>query len=170
MRNGVFAIAINAPIRRRRLRYGAKSWGRWRWGGSTARLILPIALRAPVIRPGNVRDCDDCIRSALNDFCAIKTPISLPSWDHIAECVRGITSDKLNLSFAAAERKSANARAPSRPGNISSFVLAVWSPIRKCFSAPNRPSSFLVLPMPFWIIMEFRGLSQPYQIERSEYR
>ena len=104
--------------------------------------MINIAFGPPISRHVKTRACEDCENSNLNDFCAIKTPVSLPSWGHIHECVREITSSNLSLSSAVYGRESAYKCAPLRPGSISICVLAVWAPARKCFpgAQATRPA------------------------------
>ena len=87
-----------------------------------------IAFRFPVIQPGKVRACDDCRHSTLNDFCVVATPISLPSWDHVAECVRRVSHTNSDIHFAVADQWAAYKCEPLRPDHIPLCILAIWNP------------------------------------------
>ena len=89
---------------------------------------INIAFRFPVIQPGKVRACDDCRHSTLNDFCVIATPLSLPSWGHIVECVRRVSPGNFNVSFAVADQWPAYKCEPLHPDNIPLCALAIWNP------------------------------------------
>ena len=94
-----------------------------------------VAFRFPVVQPGKVRAVDDCRHSTLNEYTIINTPISLPSWDHVASCVRRVYSTGVDWNFAVADQWAAYKCEPLLPSHINYCILAVYWPEGKRYVA-----------------------------------
>lgn len=94
-----------------------------RWG-----IPVNIVFRSPVIPHGKTRACDDCNQARVNEFCQITTPISLPNWDHVAECARRVALSHVDWDFAVSDQFAAYKCAPILPDRIKYCDIAIWDP------------------------------------------
>ena len=99
-----------------------------------------IAFRFAVIQPENVRAIDDCKHARINEFCKIRTPISLPSWDHVAECTRMISSANREWGCAVADQHAAYKCEPLMPKHINLRIIAIWNPKSQRYFAFKPPT------------------------------
>ena len=100
----------------------------------TGRLDLPdqphpiIAFRFGVDQSDKLRACDDLKYSKTNEFCAAKTPISLPTWDHIGHMAIDIAPSARPWSFLKTDHAAAYKQLPLRPDRAQYSVISLRDP------------------------------------------
>ena len=74
---------------------------------------------------GKLRACDDLKYGATNLYCAVWTPIKLPTWGHIAQLAASARSAKRAWSFFKTDHESAYRKLPLSPEDqcVSAVVL-----------------------------------------------
>ena len=90
-----------------------------------------IAFRLGVEQADKLRGCDDLKDSLNNTACAVRTPITLPGWDHIAAATRILAGCKCAWSFGKVDHKAAYKALPIKPGDAKYAIIALWGPKRK---------------------------------------
>ena len=63
--------------------------------------------RFPCVQPDKVRLIDDMKHSELNRCCVVATPITLPSWDTLAECILRVLPANREWHFGKVDHKAA---------------------------------------------------------------
>ena len=77
---------------------------------------INIAFRFGVEQGNKLRACDDLKHNWANLACSVWTPITLPTWDHVAQTALNLRSHNLDWEFFKADHASAykNPPAPTR--------------------------------------------------------
>ena len=97
-------------------------------------LLLPtphqpiIAFRFGVDQSDKLRACDDLKYSKTNEFCSVKTPISLPTWDHIGQMATTVADSARPWSFLKTDHAAAYKQLPLRPDQANLAVIALRDP------------------------------------------
>ena len=68
--------------------------------------------------------------SLTNTACAIRTPIPLPGWGHIAAATRILADNRCSWSFGKVDHKAAYNDLPIKPEDSSYAAIALWGPRR----------------------------------------
>ena len=89
-----------------------------------------IAFRFGCEQTDKLRGCGDLKDSLTNTACAIRTPITLPGWDHIAAAARILADRRCSWSFGKVDHKAAYKALPIRPEDSRYAVIALWGPKR----------------------------------------
>ena len=92
-----------------------------------------IAFRFGAQQAGKLRGCDDLRDSLTNTACAVRSPITLPGWDHIAAAARILNTTLCDWSFGKVDHQSAYKALPIRPADINYAVLALWNPLESAW-------------------------------------
>ena len=89
------------------------------------------AFRFGVQQSDKLRGCDDLKDSLTNTACTVRSPITLPGWDHIAASSRILAGQHTAWSFGKVDRKSAYKALPIRPLDAKYAAITLWGPTRK---------------------------------------
>ena len=73
--------------------------------------------------------CDDLKYSKANELCAAKTPISLPTWDHIGQMTISVAPSARQWPFLKTDHTAAYKQLPLRPDNADLAVIALRGPV-----------------------------------------
>lgn len=87
-----------------------------------------IAFRFGVLQSDKLRGCDDLKDSLTNETCYITTPITLPSWDHIASAARILAANKKQWAFGKIDHRDAYKALPLKPSEACFATLALRNP------------------------------------------
>ena len=87
-----------------------------------------IALRVGVEQAGKLRACDDLKHNWANLACSVWTPITLPTWDHIAQSALDLRKRKLDWEFTKEDHASAYKNLPLLPEHARLAFFALRSP------------------------------------------
>ena len=86
------------------------------------------AFRFPVLQAGKIRACDNLKYGCVNPRYAERTPISLPTWDHIGEMCLKIADAEKSWSFSKTDRESAYKNLPPTPDSARLCLIALRNP------------------------------------------
>ena len=81
-----------------------------------------------VVQMGETRAPDDFKYGRVNAFCATRTPIKLPTWDHIGQMCLLIADAGADWSFSNAGQKAAYTNLPLLPSDAQYCFVALRSP------------------------------------------
>ena len=102
-----------------------------------------IAFRFGVQQSDKLRGCDDLRDSLTNTACVVRTPITLPGWDHIAASARILNTTLCEWSFGKVDHKSAYKALPLRAEDSNYAVIALWNPLAKAwYGSKSRTQLF----------------------------
>ena len=90
-----------------------------------------IAFRFGVEQADKLRGCDDLRDSLTNTACTIRTPITLPGWDHIASACRYLRTTQCEWSFGKVDHRAAYKALPLREEDARYAIIALWAPTEK---------------------------------------
>ena len=94
-----------------------------------------IVFRFGSLQADKLRGCDDLRDSMTITACTIRTPITLPGWDHIAAASRILAGTRCSWSFGKVDHKSAYKALPILPRDSRYAVIALWNPDEKRWCA-----------------------------------
>ena len=77
---------------------------------------------------GKLRACDDLRRNLVNLWTSVITPITLPTWDHIAQLRRDAFRTNTKWTFLKADHDSAYKQLPLDPDFAGITVVALRGP------------------------------------------
>ena len=86
------------------------------------------AFRFAVDQSDKLRACDDLKYSKTSEFCAVKTPISLPTWDHNGQMAINVAQSARPWSSLKTDHAAAYKLLPLRPGQARLAVIALRDP------------------------------------------
>ena len=97
------------------------------WMGADS---VNAAFRFAVIQMGKIRACDDLKYGCgcVNVACATRTPISLPTWDHIGQICLYIAKTDQPWSFSKVDRKAAYKNLPLNPDQSAACIATLRNP------------------------------------------
>ena len=87
-----------------------------------------VAFRFAAIQMDKIRACDDFKYGRVNLECAVRTPIKLPTWDHIGQMCLDVDSSDVGWVFFKAGHEAAYKNLPPSPGHTSSCIVALRCP------------------------------------------
>ena len=88
-----------------------------------------IAFRFGVNQTDKLRACDDLKHNEVNLFCAVWTPIKLPTWGHISQMRRNVRSTRRPWEFFKADHEAAYKQLPLMPEHTKLAFVALRDPI-----------------------------------------
>ena len=77
---------------------------------------------------GKLRACDDLRYSTANAYCSVRTPIKLPTWDHLAQMAENVSNSDRKWGFFKADHESAYKMLPLKPGHIKMEIATLRGP------------------------------------------
>ena len=89
---------------------------------------INLAFRFGVSQQDKLRACDDLRHSGTNAACLIRTPNSLPTWDHIAQMALKGAASQPNWSFFKEDHASAYKWLPLLPAHARFATIILRSP------------------------------------------
>ena len=101
-----------------------------------------FCFRIPSGQQDKIRAIDDFKQAEINNFCFIDTPISLPSWDHIARIFIDLGNRSTQWDFGKSDHAHAYKNSPLRPSGAELAYLVLFNPIDKEWY-DWRPSALL---------------------------
>ena len=87
-----------------------------------------IAFRFGVEQADKLRACDDLNHNWVSLACSVWAPITLPTWDHIAQSALDLRKRKLNCEFSKEDHASAYGNLPLLPEHARLAFFALRSP------------------------------------------
>ena len=88
-----------------------------------------IAFRFGAEQADKLRACDDLKHNDVNLYCAVWTPIILPTWGHIAQMCLDIRYTKKPCEFPKSDHEAAYKQLPLRPEHTKLAFVALRDPI-----------------------------------------
>lgn len=89
---------------------------------------INISFRFGVEQSSKLRACDDLKYGTANTYCAVMTPIKLPTWDHIAQMAAIVRPARCAWSFFKADHASAYKQLPLGPSGRPTSAVALREP------------------------------------------
>ena len=89
---------------------------------------INFAFRFPVVQIDKIRCCDDLLHAQTNQFCRIDSPITLPSWDLVAEICLSTKSSGIDWCFGKVDHCSAYKNLPIRPSDQRFSYITIKNP------------------------------------------
>ena len=87
-----------------------------------------FAFRFGVRQMDKLRACDDLRYSTTNAYCSVRTPIKLPTWDHLAQMAANVTKTDRKWGFFKADHESAYKMLPIKPAHIKMALVTLRDP------------------------------------------
>ena len=87
-----------------------------------------IAFRLGVEQGDEIRAGDDTRLNFVNLHCAVRTPIKLPKWGHIAHMCLDIRNFRHTEAFLNSDREAAYKQLPLAPGRATLALVALRGP------------------------------------------
>ena len=101
-----------------------------------------IAFRFGVDQLDKIRSCDDIKYSTTNEYCAVWTPIKLPTWDHIGQMASDVKETNRPWSFLKVDHEAAYKQLPLDPSRAKYALAALLRPTLLTWHA-FRPHALL---------------------------
>ena len=92
-----------------------------------------IAFRFAVAQMDKIRACDDFKYGCINVCCANRTPIKVPTWDHVGQLCLSFRHTDRPWSFFKADHKAAYKNLPLAPEDANGCIVALRSPVDHCW-------------------------------------
>ena len=105
---------------------------------------LPVvnAFRFPVIQGEKVRACDDLKASLTNRACSVLSPITLPTWEHVAQISSELALSRRPLALGKADESDAYKKQPLSPSDATWAVITLYGPDKKWYGFTSRSQIF----------------------------
>ena len=87
-----------------------------------------VAFRFGVSQGKKLRPCGDLRHNLVNSRTAILSPITLPTWDHLAQMGRSVFSSVMDWGFLKGDHASAYKQLPIDPSYANLSVVALRNP------------------------------------------
>ena len=100
------------------------------------------AFRFAVIQGDKIRACDDLKASLTNRSCMVLTPISLPSWEHIAQACLDIAQSNCDWSLGKGDESDAYKKQPLANDDALLAVVTLMGPDGKWYGFIHRSQIF----------------------------
>ena len=81
------------------------------------------AFRIAVVQNEKIRACDDLLASGTNSSCSVLSPITIPSWEHVAQISSELSHRGLDLAFGKGDESDAYKKQPIFPAGAFSAVI-----------------------------------------------
>ena len=101
-----------------------------------------IAFRFGVGQADKLRACDDLKHNEVSLYCAVWTPVKLPTLDHIAQMRLNVRPTKKSCEVLKADHEAACKQLPMRPERTNLAFVAIRDPLTSRRMA-FRPKSLL---------------------------
>ena len=88
-----------------------------------------VAFRFAFLQMDKIRACGDFKYGRLNLACSIRTPITLPTWDHIGQLCLGVLDSDVGWAFFKADHEAAYKNPPLSPDQANRCIAALRSPV-----------------------------------------
>ena len=118
---------------------------------------VSTAFRFGVEQADKLRAFDDPIHNWANIACAVWTPITLPTWDHIAQSALDIRKRRLDWGFPKKIAHQPTKIPPLRPGRAHLAFVALQSPAEVQRYASHLEPSFWAILQQCYIITSSRA-------------
>ena len=103
---------------------------------------LVNAFRFAVIQGEKIRACDDLKASLTNRACQVITPISLPSWEHLAQACLLISNSAHDWSLGKGDESDAYKKQPLAPSDALLAVTTLMGPDGRWYGFIPRSQIF----------------------------
>ena len=100
------------------------------------------AFRFPVIQGEKIRACDDLKASLTNRACSVLSPITLPTWEHIAQISSELALSRRAIALGKADESDAYKKQPLSPSDATSAVITLYGPDKKWYGFISRSQIF----------------------------
>ena len=100
------------------------------------------AFRFAVVQGPKVRACGDLKASLTNSSCTVLTPISLPSWEHLAQACLHIANSGVDWSLGKGDESDAYKKQPLSPADSLLAVTTLMGPDGKWYGFVPRSQIF----------------------------
>ena len=100
------------------------------------------AFRFAVIQGEKIRACDDLKASLTNRACQVITPISLPSWEHLAQACLLISNSAHDWSLGKGDESDAYKKQPLSPSDALLAVTTLMGPDGRWYGFIPRSQIF----------------------------
>ena len=99
-----------------------------------------IDIRFGADQPDMLRACGDLEYRKTNEFCAAKTPISLPTYDHFGQMALNVFLSGRPLPFLKTDHSAAYKQVPIRPDRALLATIARRVPVSDLWAAAHPRS------------------------------
>ena len=100
------------------------------------------AFRFAVVQGAKIRACDDLRASETNRSCKAIAPISLPSWEHVAQISNDLLKSGRGLAFGKADESDAYKKLPLKAPDAFLAVITLQGPDGKWYVFTPRSQLF----------------------------
>ena len=105
-------------------------------------LPLVNAFRFAVVQGEKIRACDDLKASLTNRACKVITPISLPSWEHLAQACILLSDSRHEWSLGKGDESDAYKKQPLRSSDAILAVTTLMGPDGRWYGFVPRSQIF----------------------------
>ena len=86
------------------------------------------AFRFAVLQNEKIRACDDLLASGTNSSCSVLSPITLPSWEHVAHIAAELALSGHDIAFGKGDESDAYKKQPMKPPDAFLAVITLQGP------------------------------------------
>ena len=88
-----------------------------------------VTFRFAVLQMDKIRACDDFRYGRVNLACSVRSPITLPTWDHIGQLCLDVLHSDVDWGFFKADHEAAYKNLPLSPEQANRCIVALRSPV-----------------------------------------
>ena len=103
---------------------------------------LVNAFRFAVVQNEKIRAFDDLLASGTNSSCSVLSPITLPSWEHVARIAADLAHSGHDIVFGKGDESDAYKKQPMKPADAFAAVITVQGPDGRWFGLVPRSQLF----------------------------